>query len=568
MNNNNSNHNSNSSTSNFIRNIITDDLASGKHNKIITRFPPEPNGYLHIGHAKSICLNFGVAKEFNGECNLRFDDTNPDKESHEFVESIKESINWLGFSWHGQVKYASDYFEKLYEFAVFFIQQGLAYVCDLTGEEMSEYRGTLNTPGRNSPYRNRSVAENLDLFSKMRAGEFPDYSKTLRLKIDMAASNINMRDPVIYRIKRAHHIQTADKWCIYPMYDYTHCISDAIEEITHSCCTLEFEDHRPLYDWVVNHLVVAKLLPCHPRQIEFSRLELQYTVTSKRKLTQLVEDGLVCGWDDPRMSTIAGMRRRGYRAEGIRLFIARCGISKSPNIVDLALLEASIREDLEGVAPRVMAVLNPLKVVITNFEHGVSQSREADFHPQVVGLGRRVVELSSEIYIEHDDFMENPVSGWQRLTIGNEVRLRHSYILRCNEVIKNSDGTIAELRCTIDHDTLGKNPVDRKVKGVIHWVSSTNNVQAEIRLYDRLFIEAAPDRIDGRDFKEFINSNSLKVVTGYIEPAISNAKAENHYQFERLGYFVADRFDHDINNNKLVFNKIVSLKDSWKEKVK
>lgn len=549
---------------NFIRAIIEDDLKTGKHSQIITRFPPEPNGYLHVGHAKAICHNFGVAEDYDGLCNLRFDDTNPEKENDEYVQSIKENITWLGFTWNGEPKYASDYFDKLYEFAEWFISQGLAYVDDLTPEQMREYRGTLTKPGKNSPYRERSVEENLSLFRAMKAGEFADGAKVLRLKIDMTSPNMNMRDPVIYRIKRAHHIRTGDKWVIYPMYDYTHCISDALESITHSCCSLEFEDHRPLYDWVVDKLFTAGLLPARPRQIEFSRLELGYTVTSKRKLNQLVTDGLVSGWDDPRMPTIAGMRRRGYTPDGVRLFAKRCGISKSPNHVDVPFLETAIREDLENSAPRVMAVLKPIKVVLTNFIDGETGSREAGFHPNHPEFGQRLCELTKEIYIDADDFQEIPEKGFQRLTAGGEVRLRHSYVIKCDEVIKDDNGNIIELLCSIDPNTLGKNPEGRKVKGVIHWVSTTKSVKAEVRLYDRLFTEIAPDSIDGHDFTEFVNPQSLKVIEAYIEPSILNAKPEDRFQFERTGYFVADRYDFDIASKKLVFNKTVGLKDTWK----
>ena len=549
--------------SNFIRNIVEEDLKSGKHAQIITRFPPEPNGYLHVGHAKAVCHNFGLAKDYAGLCNLRFDDTNPEKENDEYVKSIQEDISWLGFDWNGEAKYASDYFDKLYEFAEWFINQGLAYVDDLTAEEMREYRGTLTSPGKNSPYRERTIAENLDLFRRMKAGEFADGAKVLRLKIDMASPNMNLRDPAIYRIKRFHHIRTGDKWCIYPMYDYTHCISDALESITHSCCSLEFEDHRPLYDWVVDKLYTAQLLPARPRQIEFSRLELHYTVTSKRKLNQLVTEGLVSGWDDPRMPTISGMRRRGYTPAGIRLFATRCGISKSPNIVDLGFLETAIRDDLESAVPRVMAVLNPLKVVLTNFANDKTGSREADFHPQHPEFGSRLCELSKEIYIDADDFQEIPENGFQRLTVGGEVRLRHSYVIKCDELIKNPDGTIKELHCSIDHDTLGKNPEGRKVKGVIHWVSVDKSVPAEIRLYDRLFTVEEPDNVDGRDFKEFINPESLKTITAYIEPAIKTARSEDRFQFERVGYFVADRYDY--SSARPVFNKTVGLKDNWRK---
>lgn len=549
--------------SNFIRNIVEEDLKSGKHSQIITRFPPEPNGYLHVGHAKAVCHNFGLAKDYAGLCNLRFDDTNPEKENDEYVRSIQEDISWLGFDWNGEAKYASDYFDKLYEFAEWFISQGLAYVDDLTAEEMREYRGTLTSPGKNSPYRERTITENLDLFRRMKAGEFADGAKVLRLKIDMASPNMNLRDPAIYRIKRFHHIRTGDKWCIYPMYDYTHCISDALESITHSCCSLEFEDHRPLYDWVVDKLYTAQLLPARPRQIEFSRLELHYTVTSKRKLNQLVTEGLVSGWDDPRMPTISGMRRRGYTPAGIRLFATRCGISKSPNIVDLGFLETAIRDDLESAVPRVMAVLNPVKVVLTNFVNDKTGSREADFHPQHPEFGSRLCELSKEIYIDADDFQEIPEKGFQRLTVGGEVRLRHSYVIKCDELIKNPDGTIKELQCSIDHDTLGKNPEGRKVKGVIHWVSVDKSVSAEIRLYDRLFTVEEPDNVDGHDFKEFINPESLKTITAYIEPAIKTARNEDRFQFERVGYFVADRYDY--SSAKPVFNKTVGLKDNWRK---
>ena len=546
----------------FIRTVIDQDLASGKHSAIQTRFPPEPNGYLHIGHAKSICLNFGLAVDYQGRCNLRFDDTNPEKESTEYAQAIQEDVQWLGFQWAGEVRWASDYFEKLYGFAVELIQKGLAYVDDLTPEQMREYRGTLTEKGRNSPYRDRSVAENLDLFARMRAGEFADGAKTLRLKIDMAAPNINLRDPVIYRIRRAHHIRTGDAWVIYPMYDYTHCISDALEGITHSLCTLEFEDHRPLYDWVLDHISV----PCHPQQIEFSRLELHYTVTSKRKLLQLLTQGRVAGWDDPRMPTIHGMRRRGYTPEGIREFARRIGISKSENVVDMAVLEGAIREDLEAKAPRVMAVIRPLKVTLTNFQAGVTASRSAGFHPNHPEFGERDVPIAKEIWIEQDDFAETPPAGWQRLTLGGEVRLRYSYVIKCDEVVKDAAGNVTELRCSIDHDTLGKNPQGRKVKGVIHWVSAEHAVPAEIRLYDRLFTDPEPDGHKDRDFLEFINPHSLETVQGWVEPVVAQAAPETRYQFERLGYFCADRFDHQPGQGRSarpVFNRAVTLKDSW-----
>ena len=544
--------------SNFIRNLIESDLASGKHTSIVTRFPPEPNGYLHVGHAKSICLNFGLARDFDGKCNLRFDDTNPEKESEEYARSIQADVQWLGFQWNGEVRWASDYFEQLYEYAVELIKQGKAYVDDLSAEEIRVYRGTLTQAGKNSPFRARTVAENLDLFTRMRAGEFADGAKVLRAKIDMASSNINLRDPVIYRIRRAHHIRTGDTWCIYPMYDYTHCISDALEGITHSLCTLEFADHRPLYDWVLDQLPV----PCHPQQTEFSRLELHYTITSKRKLLQLVNDKKVSGWDDPRMPTIIGMRRRGYTPEGIREFAKRIGISKSENIVDMAIMEGAIREDLEARAPRVMAVINPLKVVITNFEQVAAQSREAGFHPNHPEFGSRLVTFGREIWIEADDFSETPPAGWQRLAVGGEVRLRYSYVMRCDEVVKDASGNISELRCSIDADTLGKNPAGRKVKGVIHWLALEHAIAAEIRLYDRLFTVAEPDGDKAQDFNAFLNPHSLTVVQGWIEPAAVQAQPEARYQFERLGYFCADRHDH-VPGKKPVFNRTVTLKDSW-----
>jgi len=542
--------------SNFIRTIIDADLASGKHRGIVTRFPPEPNGYLHVGHAKSICLNFGLAKDYQGKCNLRFDDTNPEKESEEYALSIQDDVRWLGFQWNGEVRWASDYFEQLYQFAVELIQKGLAYVDDLTPEQMREYRGTLTLAGRNSPYRERSVEENLDLFTRMRTGEFADGSRVLRAKIDMASGNINLRDPAIYRIRRTHHIRTGDAWCIYPMYDYTHCISDALEGITHSLCTLEFEDHRPLYDWVLDNITI----PCHPRQYEFSRLELHYTITSKRKLLQLVNEGRVSGWDDPRMPTIIGMRRRGYTPEGIREFARLIGISKSNNTVDMAVLESAIREDLEGKVPRVMAVINPLKVVITNFVAGQTGSREAGFHPQHPEFGARIVPFDREIWIEADDFSENPPAGWQRLTVGGEVRLRYSYVMRCNEVIKNNAGNVIELHCSIDEETLGKNPVGRKVKGVIHWLSCAHALSAEFRLYDRLFTVPEPDADREIDFCTYLNPDSLSTVQGWVEACVKNAAPETRYQLERLGYFCTDRRDH--RPGKPVFNRTVTLKGS------
>jgi glutaminyl-tRNA synthetase len=540
----------------FIRNIIETDLASGKHRAIVTRFPPEPNGYLHVGHAKSICLNFGLALDYKGKCNLRFDDTNPEKESEEYAQSIQDDVRWLGFQWDGEVHWASDYFGQLYDYAVELIKQGKAYVDELSAEEMREYRGTLTQAGKNSPYRERAASENLDLFTRMKNGEFADGSKVLRAKIDMASPNINMRDPAIYRIRRAHHIRTGDQWCIYPMYDYTHCISDALEGITHSLCTLEFEDHRPLYDWVLDNIIIS----CHPQQIEFSRLELLYTITSKRKLLQLVTEKLVSGWDDPRMPTITGMRRRGYTPAGIREFARRIGISKSDNTVDMGVMEGAIREDLEASAPRVMAIINPLKVTLTNFDGAMA--READFHPNHPELGKRFVPISRELFIEADDFAEAPPAGWKRLTPGGEVRLRHSYVMRCDEAVKDAAGKIVELRCSIDHDTLGKNPEGRKVKGVIHFLSREHALPAEIRLYDRLFTVPEPDADKEKNFLEYINPASLNVVQGWVESCVKDAAPETRYQFERLGYFCTDRREHQAGG-KLVFNRTVTLRDSW-----
>lgn len=548
----------------FIRTIIEDDLKSGQHTFIQTRFPPEPNGYLHIGHAKSICLNFGLAYLYNGACNLRFDDTNPEKENQEYVDSIKEDVQWLGFQWSGEVRYASDYFDQLFDYAVFLIKEGKAYVDDLSPEEIREYRGTLTEPGKNSPYRDRSIEENLDLFYRMRDGEFADGSKTLRLKIDMAAGNLNLRDPVIYRIRRAHHHNTGDKWCIYPMYDYTHCISDAIEHITHSLCTLEFSAHRPLYDWVLDNIPS----PSKPRQYEFSRLELLYSITSKRKLNQLVSEGYVSGWDDPRMPTISGMRRRGYTPEGLRLFAKRVGISKSENVVDMSVLEGAIREELEDSAPRMMAVLNPLKVTLTNFEAGKTLSRSHAYHPNHEEMGERELPISATIYIEQDDFSENPPAGWQRLTLGGEVRLRYGYIIRCDEVIKDENGQIIELKCSIDHDTLGKKPEGRKVKGVIHWLSAEHAQKATIRLYDRLFTVERPDAMRDENgeylpFTQFLNPHSVQEITAWVEPIANTLPKESRWQFERLGYFVTDRYDH--TPERPVFNKTVGLKDTWQK---
>ncbi len=549
--------------SNFIRSIIDEDLATGKRAAVVTRFPPEPNGYAHVGHAKAICINFGLAEDYSGQCNLRMDDTNPEKESDEFVQAFREDISWLGYKWNGDIRFASDYFDQLYDFAVELIRAGKAFVCDLTPDEMREYRGGLTAPGKNSPYRERSVEENLDLFTRMKNGEFADGSKTLRLKIDMASPNINLRDPAIYRIRRVHHHRTGEKWCIYPMYDYTHCISDAIEGITHSLCSLEFEDHRPLYDWVLDNISIGH----HPQQIEFSRLELLYALTSKRKLQHLVNQGAVSGWDDPRMPTIAGMRRRGYSPAGVRLFAQRIGVSKSENIIDMSVLEGAVRESLENESPRVIAVLDPIKVTLTNYQDGVTGSRSAPFHPHHPEMGEREIPLAREIYIEREDFAEVPPPKWQRLTPGGEVRLRYSYVIKCDEVIKDDSGKVIELKCSIDHDTLGQNPVGRKVKGVIHWIATNHAIEAEVRLYDRLFTEARPDAVRGDDgeyvdFMNFLNPASLTTITGYVEPVVLQAAPETRYQFERIGYFVTDRHDHQAGA-KPVFNRTVGLKDNW-----
>ncbi|POZ63341.1 glutamine--tRNA ligase/YqeY domain fusion protein [Chromobacterium alticapitis] len=549
---------------NFIRSIIDEDLATGRRSSVVTRFPPEPNGFAHIGHAKAICINFGLAEDYQGLCNLRMDDTNPEKESDEFVEAFKQDIAWLGFKWNGEVRFASDYFDRLYDYAVELILAGKAYVDDLSAEEMRQYRGNLTEPGKNSPYRERSPEENLDLFSRMRAGEFADGSKTLRLKIDMASPNINLRDPAIYRIRRVHHHRTGDKWCIYPMYDYTHCISDAIEGITHSLCSLEFEDHRPLYDWVLDNISIGH----HPQQIEFSRLELLYALTSKRKLQALVNDGAVTGWDDPRMPTIAGMRRRGYSPAGIKLFAQRIGVSKSENIIDMAILEGAVRETLENDSPRVMAVVNPLKVTLSNYDAAVTASRSAPFHPHHPEFGERDVPIAREIWIERDDFAEVPPPKWQRLTAGGEVRLRYSYVIKCEEVVKDANGEIVELKCSIDHDTLGKNPEGRKVKGVIHWVSAEHAIPVDVRWYERLFTEQRPDAVRGEDgeyvdFRQFLSQDSLKLVPAYVEASVLQAAPESRFQFERLGYFVTDRYEHQPGV-KAVFNRTVGLKDSWK----
>jgi glutaminyl-tRNA synthetase len=545
---------------NFIRQIIDQDQLSGKFGKKVhTRFPPEPNGYLHIGHAKSICLNFGIARDYGGLCNLRFDDTNPHKENVEFVEAIKDDVKWLGFDWGGRLFYASDYFEQLYAFAIELIKKNKAYVCDLSAEETRKYRGTLTEAGTESPWRNRSVEENLSLLAAMKAGEFEDGSRVLRAKIDMASPNMNMRDPTLYRIRHGviHH-QTGEEWCIYPMYDYTHPISDALEGVTHSLCTLEFEDHRPLYDWVLDNISVD----CHPQQIEFSRLNLQYTVVSKRKLTLLVEQGVVDGWDDPRMPTIAGLRRRGYTPSSIREFSDRIGITKSENSIEMGVLESCIREDLEQSAPRRLAVLNPLKVIIENYPEGKSEQLEAANHPKDDSMGSRRIPFSREIFIDQADFRESANKKYKRLVSGGEVRLRNAYVIKCESVIKNDKGEIIELRCSYDADTLGSNPVGRKVRGVIHWVSADHAVNAEVRLYDRLFSHPSPDTSKEEDFLDYINPDSLYIVAdAMVEPSLLEASQTERFQFEREGYFSVER--PASKNGDLVFNRIVTLRDSW-----
>ncbi len=546
--------NDNPLSANFIRQIITNDLKENKNEgKVATRFPPEPNGYLHIGHAKSICLNFGIAAEFNGTCNLRFDDTNPEKENIEYMQSIERDVQWLGFEWAG-LHHASDYFEQLYDYAEQLIEQGQAYVDSLSAEQIRLYRGTLTEPGKESPDRSRSIADNLDLFQRMRAGEFADGQYVLRAKIDMASPNINMRDPAIYRIRRVHHHRTGDTWCIYPMYDYTHCISDAIEGITHSLCTLEFEDHRPLYDWVLEQLQT----PSHPQQIEFARLQLEYTIVSKRKLNQLVTEKHVHGWDDPRMPTIAGLRRAGFTPKSIRDFCERIGVTKQNSWIEMGVLEYCIREDLNENAPRAMAVLQPLRVVIDNYPEDQTEQLEISNHPQKVELGKRNVPFSKVILIEQDDFAEVPPPKFKRLIDGGEVRLRGSYVIKCNEVIKNAEGLVTELRCTYDPDTLGKNPEGRKVKGVIHWVSEQHSQPAEIRLYDRLFTVPNPDNED--NFLDAINTDSLEVLNGCrVEASLAQALPESRYQFERTGYFCLDAVDSI--DGKLVFNRTVTLRE-------
>ncbi|WP_075675317.1 glutamine--tRNA ligase/YqeY domain fusion protein [Stenotrophomonas sp. TD3] len=560
----------------FIRQIVREDLASGKHQAIKTRFPPEPNGYLHIGHAKSICLNFGIAGEFSGVCNLRFDDTNPAKEDPEYVAAIQDDVRWLGFSWN-ELRHASDYFQTYYLAAEKLIEQGKAYVCDLSAEEVRAYRGTLTEPGRPSPWRDRSVEENLDLFRRMRAGEFPDGARTLRAKIDMASGNINLRDPALYRIKHVEHQNTGNAWPIYPMYDFAHALGDSIEGITHSLCTLEFEDHRPLYDWCVDNVdfahddaltqpLVDAGLPreaAKPRQIEFSRLNINYTVMSKRKLMALVTEQLVDGWEDPRMPTLQGLRRRGYTPAAMRLFAERVGISKQNSLIDFSVLEGALREDLDSAAPRRMAVVDPVKLVLTNLPEGHEERLTFSNHPKDESFGSREVPFAREVWIDREDFAEVPPKGWKRLVPGGEVRLRGAGIIRCDEVIKDADGTITELRGWLDPESRpGMEGANRKVKGTIHWVSAVHGVPAEIRLYDRLFSVPNPDdESEGKTYRDYLNPESRRTVTGYVEPAAASAAPEQSFQFERTGYFVADRRDH--TEAKPVFNRSVTLRDTW-----
>ena len=546
---------------NFIREIIDADLKAGKNKgRVHTRFPPEPNGYLHIGHAKAICLNFGIARDYKGLCNLRFDDTNPTKEEVEYVKSIEEDLRWLGFNWGNQEFYTSDYFDKLYEYAVQLINKGKAYVCDLSMEEVKKYRGTLTEPGIESPYRNRSVEENLDLFNKMKDGGFEDGTRVLRAKIDMSSPNMNMRDPTLYRIRRAHHHRTGDKWCIYPMYDFAHCLSDAIEGITHSICTLEFENNRPLYDWILDQLGVH-----HPQQIEFARLNLTHTVLSKRKLLEIVEGEHVNGWDDPRMPTLSGLRRRGYTPKSIQVFCEKIGVAKFNSIIDKVVLENSIRDELNKTAPRAMAVLRPLKVVIDNYPEDKSEEMDAINNPEDPGMGMRKVPFSKVLYIEQDDFREDPPKKFFRLAPGREVRLRYAYFIKCVDVVKDEKtGEVVELHCTYDPATHGgDSPDGRKVKATLHWVSASHSIQAQVRLYDNLFTRLNPnDAEEGKDYRIYLNPNSLEVLKSCrLEPSLKNAESGSRYQFERLGYFCID--SADSSKDKPVFNRIVSLRDTW-----
>ncbi|MEZ8366893.1 glutamine--tRNA ligase [Vibrio cyclitrophicus] len=542
--------------SNFIRQIIDKDLADGTHSSVHTRFPPEPNGYLHIGHAKSICLNFGIAQDYQGQCNLRFDDTNPEKEDVEYVESIKNDVSWLGFEWSGDICYSSNYFDTLYAYAVELINKGLAYVDELSPEQIREYRGTLKEPGKASPYRDRSPEENLALFEKMRDGGFEEGKACLRAKIDMSSSFMVMRDPVIYRVRFAHHHQTGDKWCIYPMYDFTHCISDALEGITHSICTLEFQDNRRLYDWVLDNITID----CQPRQYEFSRLNLEYTVMSKRKLNQLVVENLVEGWDDPRMPTISGLRRRGFTSSSIREFCKRIGVTKQENMIEFGSLESCIRDDLNENAPRAMAVLDPVKIVIENYEANAVETLTVANHPNKPEMGTREVPFTREIWIERDDFREEANKKYKRLVLGKEVRLRGAYVIKAERIEKDAEGNITTIFCSYDNETLGKNPADgRKVKGVIHWVSADKALPAEIRLYDRLFTVANPAAAD--DFAATLNPESLVTLNGFVEPSLAEGVAEQAYQFERTGYFCVD--SKDSKAAALVFNRTVGLRDTW-----
>ena len=545
---------------NFIRNIVDEDLARGKHKTIITRFPPEPNGYLHIGHAKSICLNFGLASHYQGRCHLRFDDTNPVKEEQEYIDAIKTDLSWLGFDWGEHEYHASDYFATLYAYAEKLVAKGLAYVCDLTPEEMREYRGTLTDPGKESPYRSRSVEENLDLLQRMRSGEFDTGSRVLRARIDMASPNLNLRDPILYRILRATHPRTGDDWCIYPMYDFAHGQSDSIEKITHSLCTLEFQDHRPLYDWLCDALEIY-----HPQQIEFARLNLTYTVMSKRRLLELVNEKHVSGWDDPRMPTLSGMRRRGFTAAAIRTFCTRIGVGKSDSVIDMSVLEDCVREDLDQVAPRAMGVLRPLKVTITNYPEGQTEEFVAARHPKDPSMGTRTIPFSREIYVDRDDFMEDPPKKFFRLGPGREVRLRYGYIIRCDEVIKDPvSGEVTELLCSYDVETGGGNLPEgrKKVKGIIHWVAAAHAVPVEVRLYDRLLSVADPAAEKDRDYRELLNEASFEVLSqAFVEPSLANATSGATFQFERLGYFCVD--SEDSQPGKLVFNRSVTLRDTW-----
>ncbi len=550
---------------NFLEAIIEEDIKNTKHGgRVHTRFPPEPNGYLHIGHAKSICLNFGLAEKYSGKCNLRFDDTNPTKEEKEYVNSIMEDVRWLGFDWEDRLYYASDYFDRLYEWAVKLIREGKAYVDDQPSELISEQRGVPTRPGIDSPFRNRSINENMELFLKMKNGEFADGSRVLRGKVDMASPNMHMRDPVLYRILHASHHRTGDKWCIYPMYDFTHGQSDYLEGITHSICTLEFEIHRPLYDWFLDNLIETEY---RPRQYEFARLNLSYTVMSKRKLLELVNDGLVNGWDDPRMPTVSGLRRRGYTPDSIRNFADRIGIAKRENVIDVGLLEFSVREHLNKIAPRIFAVLNPLKVIITNYPDGQVENLDLEINPEDPEMGSRVVPFSKEIYIEQDDFMEDPPKKFFRLGPGREVRLKGAYIIKCKDFKKDKNGKITELYCTYDPDTKSGTGSQRKVKSTLHWVSADHALDAEVRLYDRLFKNEFPDEVEdeNKDFKSNLNPDSLKIITGKVEPSVKEAKALDKFQFQRLGYFCVDP---DSTSEKLVFNRTVPLRDSWAKKNK